>query len=126
MAPRRQPFIPIQRALRARFPDEPDVEERLADHRVLVDGRPVTNPNARVRRDASIRLLPARRLRGETKLAGALDALAIDVTGAVAVDVGAAAGGFTSALLRAGAHGSTPSTPASGSSSAACGSIRGS
>lgn len=50
-----------------------------------------------------MRVLPVRRLRGEMKLGAALDALAIDVDGAIAVDVGAAAGGFTSALLARGA-----------------------
>jgi 23S rRNA (cytidine1920-2'-O)/16S rRNA (cytidine1409-2'-O)-methyltransferase len=99
---RRQPFIPIAHALRARFPDQPD--DVLANHCVLVDGRLITNPNAQVRRDASIRLLPARRLRGDIKLAAALDALAVESTGVIAVDVGAAAGGFTTALLRAGAR----------------------
>jgi 23S rRNA (cytidine1920-2'-O)/16S rRNA (cytidine1409-2'-O)-methyltransferase len=38
--------------------------------------------------------------RGGTKLAGALDAFSIEVTGARAVDVGASTGGFTDCLLR--------------------------
>jgi 23S rRNA (cytidine1920-2'-O)/16S rRNA (cytidine1409-2'-O)-methyltransferase len=41
--------------------------------------------------------------RGGTKLAGALDAFAIDVAGRRAVDVGASTGGFTDCLLRRGA-----------------------
>jgi 23S rRNA (cytidine1920-2'-O)/16S rRNA (cytidine1409-2'-O)-methyltransferase len=52
-----------------------------------------------VRADASVRLVAPRRLRGHTKLSAALDVFELDVTGAVAVDVGAAAGGFTTALL---------------------------
>src|SRR4029079_8667155 len=67
--------------------------------RVLVDGRVVTNPHARVRADASLRVVPERRLRGAVKLGSALDAFGVDVTGRIAVDVGASAGGFTTVLL---------------------------
>jgi 23S rRNA (cytidine1920-2'-O)/16S rRNA (cytidine1409-2'-O)-methyltransferase len=49
-------------------------------------------------------VLPGRRLRGDSKLAIALGDLKVDLSGGVAVDVGAAAGGFTIALLRAGAR----------------------
>src|SRR3954465_2405830 len=41
--------------------------------------------------------------RGGLKLAGALDAFAIDPTGRRALDVGASTGGFTDVLLRRGA-----------------------
>jgi len=41
--------------------------------------------------------------RGGEKLAGALEDFAIDVTGRVALDVGASTGGFTDALLQRGA-----------------------
>ena len=41
--------------------------------------------------------------RGALKLAGALDAFAIDPAGRVAVDVGASTGGFTETLLERGA-----------------------
>lgn len=41
--------------------------------------------------------------RGGVKLAGALDAFALDVTGLVCVDVGASTGGFTDCLLQRGA-----------------------
>jgi len=41
--------------------------------------------------------------RGGTKLAGALDAFRLDVTGTRAIDVGASTGGFTDCLLRRGA-----------------------
>ena len=42
-------------------------------------------------------------LRGRVKLAAALDAFGVDASGAVALDAGAAAGGFVQALLDAGA-----------------------
>jgi 23S rRNA (cytidine1920-2'-O)/16S rRNA (cytidine1409-2'-O)-methyltransferase len=92
------------RLLRARYPDHPDVAHLLAQQRVLVDGRIITNPRATVRRDAAGRVLPERQLRGDIKLTTALAAFDIDVSGVVAVDVGAAAGGFTTALLSAGAR----------------------
>ena len=42
--------------------------------------------------------------RGGVKLANALDALGVDVTGASAIDLGASTGGFTDCLLRRGAR----------------------
>ncbi len=72
--------------------------------RVLVDGRVISNPAARVRADSAIRILPERRLRGDMKLSAALDQLAVHVAARVALDVGASAGGFTTALLAFGAR----------------------
>jgi 23S rRNA (cytidine1920-2'-O)/16S rRNA (cytidine1409-2'-O)-methyltransferase len=70
---------------------------------VLVDGRVVTNPASLVRRDASItvRTSNEKALRGEVKLGAALAVFGLSVGGRVALDLGAAAGGFTRALLRA-------------------------
>jgi 23S rRNA (cytidine1920-2'-O)/16S rRNA (cytidine1409-2'-O)-methyltransferase len=99
---RRAPIIPLTRLLAERRPELTDPIAAIVDRRV-VDGRTVDNPRARVPRTASVRVLPVRRLRGEHKLGAALDALTIDVESAIAVDVGAAAGGFTSALLARGA-----------------------
>lgn len=70
--------------------------------RVLVDGAVITNPAARVRSDCAIRILPDRRLKGDLKLSHALDELRVPVAGRVALDLGASAGGFTSALLSRG------------------------
>jgi 23S rRNA (cytidine1920-2'-O)/16S rRNA (cytidine1409-2'-O)-methyltransferase len=67
---------------------------------VLVDGFPVRNPRSLVRFGARIELLEPRSLRGELKLQAALDAFPIAVAGRIALDVGAAAGGFTKALLQ--------------------------
>ena len=75
---------------------------------VLVDDRPVTKPGADVADEAAIRLrTPASPYasRGGEKLAGALDAFALDVTGCLALDIGASTGGFTDCLLRRGARG---------------------
>jgi 23S rRNA (cytidine1920-2'-O)/16S rRNA (cytidine1409-2'-O)-methyltransferase len=70
---------------------------------VLVDGRVLDNPNARVRVDSAVVVRPIGALRGEAKLRGAFDAFDFDVIGRVALDVGASAGGFTRVLLTAGA-----------------------
>jgi len=79
-------------------------ERLIAEHAVLVDGRIVTNPASRVPIDASILIRARRPLRGEVKLRDAIEALGVTVEGSVAIDVGAAAGGFTHALLERGAR----------------------
>ena len=83
----------------------PDIDAvaAITDRRVLVDGRLVDNPNARVRADAAVVVRANGALRGEAKLRGALDAFSVDIVGRVALDVGASAGGFTKVLLDAGA-----------------------
>jgi 23S rRNA (cytidine1920-2'-O)/16S rRNA (cytidine1409-2'-O)-methyltransferase len=70
---------------------------------VLVDGRRVDNPRSLVPKGARIELGAEVPLRGEAKLRAALAAFDVSVAGRVAVDVGAAAGGFTRVLLEAGA-----------------------
>ena len=55
-------------------------------------------------RRQTLALPPRQPLRGEAKLRAALDAFGVDPRGKVALDVGAAAGGFTTALLGAGAR----------------------
>jgi 23S rRNA (cytidine1920-2'-O)/16S rRNA (cytidine1409-2'-O)-methyltransferase len=99
----RASFIALRRLLQRRHPELEDPPRAVLDGRVVVDGRTISNPSARVRADASIRVIGPRRLRGHLKLATALDAFTLDVKGVVAVDVGAAAGGFTAALLDRGA-----------------------
>jgi 23S rRNA (cytidine1920-2'-O)/16S rRNA (cytidine1409-2'-O)-methyltransferase len=72
---------------------------------VLVDDRPITKPGTAVAADAPIRLRESDSRyvsRGGEKLAGALDAFALDVQGLVALDVGASTGGFTDCLLQRG------------------------
>lgn len=72
---------------------------------VLVDGQKSTKPGHSVDADARVELLarPPYVSRGGLKLAGALQHWSIDVTGKVALDVGSSTGGFTDALLQAGA-----------------------
>ena len=70
---------------------------------VLVDGRTVTNPASMVRPGDPVVHRPPVALRGEAKLRPALLEFGIDVTGKVALDVGACTGGFTKVLLEAGA-----------------------
>ncbi len=73
---------------------------------VHVEDRRVDKPGELLRMDAAIAVKGADHpyvSRGGVKLAGALDELAIDCAGMVAVDVGASTGGFTDVLLRRGA-----------------------
>jgi 23S rRNA (cytidine1920-2'-O)/16S rRNA (cytidine1409-2'-O)-methyltransferase len=76
----------------------------VATGEIEVDGFAVTNPEARVPAGAQVRRRRPVSLRGEAKLSAALAAFDIGVLGRVALDVGAAAGGFTRVLLGAGAR----------------------
>jgi 23S rRNA (cytidine1920-2'-O)/16S rRNA (cytidine1409-2'-O)-methyltransferase len=74
---------------------------------VQVNGQPATKAGASVAEDADIALsMPDHPYvgRGGLKLAAALDAFGIDVTGALALDIGASTGGFTDVLLQRGAR----------------------
>ena len=88
--------------LARRHPQLADPGRLIASGHVLVDGIVSTNPATLVRSDASISLRHEKRLRGETKLEAALRQFVVPTAGRVAVDVGAAAGGFTRRLLLAG------------------------
>lgn len=70
---------------------------------VRVDGRVIQNVNAKVPVGCSLVVAADKRLRGEEKLGQVLDALTVPVVGRTVLDVGAAAGGFTRALLARGA-----------------------
>ena len=74
--------------------------------RVRVDGEQRLKPGHPVRAGAEVAIeRPAPYVsRGGEKLEGALRAFALDVTGVEALDVGASTGGFTDALLAAGAR----------------------
>lgn len=85
------------------FPDE-DPVRLIAEGRVLVDGVPARTAGSRLRANAQVSSRRAPGLRGSVKLRAALDAFHVPVEGRAALDVGAAAGGFTSVLLEAGAR----------------------
>jgi 23S rRNA (cytidine1920-2'-O)/16S rRNA (cytidine1409-2'-O)-methyltransferase len=72
---------------------------------VLVDGQRQDKPGMDVALDAGITLVTPMPYvsRGGYKLAGALDAFALEVNGRVCADVGACTGGFTDVLLQRGA-----------------------
>jgi 23S rRNA (cytidine1920-2'-O)/16S rRNA (cytidine1409-2'-O)-methyltransferase len=88
--------------IRKTHPEASDPESLIRSSQVLVDGRIVTNPASLVRLGASIVVVRPRVLRGEVKLQAALETFQLSVSGRVALDVGASAGGFTRVLLRAG------------------------
>jgi 23S rRNA (cytidine1920-2'-O)/16S rRNA (cytidine1409-2'-O)-methyltransferase len=89
-----------------RFPAEStgEVVGMITAGLVTVDGVVMANPAALVAADAVVAVLPERVLRGTVKLRAALDRFGVSVSGRVCLDVGAAAGGFTMALLEAGAR----------------------
>jgi 23S rRNA (cytidine1920-2'-O)/16S rRNA (cytidine1409-2'-O)-methyltransferase len=77
----------------------------LAGH-VLVNGTPVSKVGALVSTESAVILKSPDQpyvSRGGLKLAAALTSFNIDVTGQVALDVGASTGGFTDCLLQHGA-----------------------
>jgi 23S rRNA (cytidine1920-2'-O)/16S rRNA (cytidine1409-2'-O)-methyltransferase len=89
--------------LTRRFPHLAAPDALIAAGQVLVDGFPRTNPDSLVSPRASLALRSAKQLRGTAKLAHALEVFDVRADGRIAVDLGAAAGGFTQALLEAGA-----------------------
>jgi len=72
---------------------------------VLVNGDPVDKPGTRIETasEVTIKSRPRFVSRGGDKLAGALAAFPVDVTGRTCADVGASTGGFTDCLLQSGA-----------------------
>jgi 23S rRNA (cytidine1920-2'-O)/16S rRNA (cytidine1409-2'-O)-methyltransferase len=96
VAPPRPRLVPLLALLAKQHPELTEPEQLVAEQRVRVDGTIVTNPRARVRADAGITILPVDVPRGRDKLGGALRLLGLDV--------GASTGGFTLALLEAGAE----------------------
>lgn len=95
--------VRLDAELHRQRPDLEDAACDIHDGRVLVNGVVMTNPASRVALGSTIVVARETALRGEAKLGGALDQLRVAVAGRIALDVGAAAGGFTKALLGRGA-----------------------
>jgi 23S rRNA (cytidine1920-2'-O)/16S rRNA (cytidine1409-2'-O)-methyltransferase len=93
----------LERELARRHPELKDPAALIAAGGVLVDGFPVKNVATLVRAGASIALRADRPLRGEAKLRAALTTFDVEAASRVALDLGAAAGGFTRTLLEADA-----------------------
>jgi 23S rRNA (cytidine1920-2'-O)/16S rRNA (cytidine1409-2'-O)-methyltransferase len=72
---------------------------------VLLNGQKASKPGQSVALDAVLEVLarPPYVSRGGLKLAGALRRFAIDLSGQICLDIGASTGGFTDAMLQAGA-----------------------
>jgi 23S rRNA (cytidine1920-2'-O)/16S rRNA (cytidine1409-2'-O)-methyltransferase len=85
------------------YPDLEDPVQAIVGRCVLVDGLIRDNPASLVRTDARVRIVGDAALRGEAKLTAALERFRVSVQGRIALDLGAAAGGFTRVLLGAGA-----------------------
>ena len=79
---------------------------RAGEVRIGVDGPVALKPSELVGPDAELVVAERPRFvsRGGLKLANALDALGIEVTGRECLDVGASTGGFTDCLLQRGAE----------------------
>jgi 23S rRNA (cytidine1920-2'-O)/16S rRNA (cytidine1409-2'-O)-methyltransferase len=92
-------FVALVDRLRNERPEILDPCQAVAAGEVLVDGIIVINPRSLIGRHATITVVGTRALRGTVKLKAE-----VPVAGKTAMDVGASAGGFTSALLEAGAR----------------------
>ena len=102
MARRRIDAILVDRGL---FPSREQARAAVLAGEVRVGDMPVDKAGAQIAEDADIHVTERPRFvsRGGDKLAGALEAFGIDVSGRRAADIGASTGGFTDCLLRAGA-----------------------
>lgn len=88
------------------LPTRSGARRAIREGHVRVGGATVTRPAHRVDASIAIELQPAAARwvsRGGDKLAAALDAFSIEVSGRRAADLGASTGGFTDVLLACGA-----------------------
>lgn len=90
--------------LARRYPSLQNPQSAISAGEILVNGIARTNPRSLVGRNDVITVRAARQLRGSMKLAHALTAFDVPVDGRLAIDIGAAAGGFTQVLLASGAR----------------------
>jgi 23S rRNA (cytidine1920-2'-O)/16S rRNA (cytidine1409-2'-O)-methyltransferase len=103
--PSKPRFVALTQRVHQLYPQIPDPARPISDGRVRVNGAVVSNPRSRIRRGAAVTIAgPPQPPRGARKLQAAMDAFAVPAAGRVAIDIGAATGGFTLALLAAGAR----------------------
>lgn len=90
---------------RGHCPSREQAKRLIMAGEVMVGEEIISKPGWLVRQDAELKLKQPPRFvsRGGFKLEGALEHFGVDVTGAVAMDVGASTGGFTDCLLQRGA-----------------------
>ena len=103
MAQQRVDKLVVERGM---VPTREKAKRLILAGELLVDDTPVDKPGTVVAKDAELRWRrPLKTFvgRGGDKLAGALDALTLDVTGLHVLDIGASTGGFTDCLLQRGA-----------------------
>jgi 23S rRNA (cytidine1920-2'-O)/16S rRNA (cytidine1409-2'-O)-methyltransferase len=103
MARRRLDVAMVERGL---APTRERAQALILARQVLINGAPAGKAGDAIKATDDIALVAPDHPyvgRGGLKLAHALDAFAIDVTGARALDIGASTGGFTDVLLRRGA-----------------------
>src|SRR5215469_11053240 len=91
---------------RGLFESRARAQAAIAAGLVTADGMPVRKASDEIPLSAVINAAPEHPYvsRGGVKLAAALDAFALDVTGCICLDVGASTGGFTEVLLGRGAR----------------------
>jgi 23S rRNA (cytidine1920-2'-O)/16S rRNA (cytidine1409-2'-O)-methyltransferase len=103
VSPKKRHMTLLQRLRQVR-PDVVAPEVLIRRGRVFVEGIPVVNPRALIPEGKTVAVHDPEPLRGQLKLGVALEVFHVEVGGAVALDAGAAAGGFTQTLLDAGAQ----------------------
>jgi 23S rRNA (cytidine1920-2'-O)/16S rRNA (cytidine1409-2'-O)-methyltransferase len=103
----KRPRLDVVCVERGLVPTRPRAQALILAGQVVVDGQVVTKAGTSVAASSSVELRSADHpyvSRGGLKLQAALEAFALDVSGCVAIDVGASTGGFTDCLLQRGAR----------------------